>query len=329
MTSFLFAINAAAPIVIMMALGYFLKKIGFITRDFAKLGNNLVFRVFLPVMLFLNIYKIEGIGGIRLGFAAYAIIAVLAIFLIALPVVLAFTKESGKRGALLQATFRSNYALIGVPLAEALFGQPGVSTASVLSAFAIPTFNVLAVIVLSVFAGNGKGRTSIKKVLLGILKNPLIIGVALGICALLLRELFVATNVSFRLTELTPIYKVLTYLSSVATPMALIILGAQFEFSAISELRREIIFGILTRCLIVPTIGIGAAILFFRNTFDGAAFAAFVALFATPVAVSSVPMAQEMKSDYKLAGQLVVWSTIFSVLTIFISSLLLKALDIF
>lgn len=329
MDSFLFALNAALPIVLMMAIGYFLKKIGFITRDFAKLGNNLVFRVFLPAMLFLNIYKINGISQIRLGFAAYAVLAVLAIFFIALPIVLMFTNENGKRGALLQATFRSNYALIGVPLAETLFGASGVSTASVLSAFAIPTFNVLAVIVLSVFSEGGKGGTSLKKVLLGILKNPLIIGVALGICALLFRELLVINDVSWRLSDLTPIYKVLNYLSSVATPMALIILGAQFEFSAVKELRREIIFGTVTRCVIVPLLGLGAAVLFFRYSFDGAAFAAFVALFATPVAVSSVPMAQEMKSNHVLAGQLVVWSTIFSILTIFISSLVLKAIGIF
>ena len=76
-------------------------------------------------------------------------------------------------------------------------------------------------------------------------------------------------------------------------------------------------------------IGLGAAVLLFRSSFDGAAFAAMVALFATPVAVSSVPMTQEMGGEVRLAGQLVVWSTLFSILTIFISSLLLREIGIF
>jgi len=329
MNSFLFSVNAVLPITLCVALGYVLKRIGLITRDFAKLGNNLVFRVFLPAMLFLNVYKIDAIGEVNLGFVIYALVAVLALFAISVPFVLLVTKKRARRGALIQATFRSNYALVGIPLAEALFGQSGVATASVLSAFAIPAFNILAVITLSIFSDEGQGGTSIKKVLLGIAKNPLIHAVALGIISLLIRELLVSCNVEWRLSDLTPIYKVLGYLSSVATPLALIVLGAQFEFSAISELRKEIIFGTVTRCLVVPTLGLGAAILFFKDTFDGAAFASFVALFATPVAVSSVPMAQEMKSDFRLAGQIVVWSTLFSVLTIFLSALILKELNIF
>jgi predicted permease len=329
MNPFLFALNATLPIVLMMALGYLLKSVRFINADFARLGNNLVFRVFLPAMLFLNIYKIEGIGNIELGFVGYAVGAVIVIAIIAFPIIMLFTKENKKRGALYQGIFRSNYALIGVPLAEALFGQSGVAVASVLSAFAIPVFNVLAVVILSVFSDNGKSGTSFKRVVSGIVKNPLIHAVLLGIVALLVREAFVAGDISWRLSDITPIYKVLGYLSSVATPLALIILGAQFEFSAVRELRREIIFGTLARCLAVPLFGIGFAVLFFRDSFGGACFAALVALFATPVAVSSVPMAQEMGADYRLAGQLVVWTTLLSAVTVFIASFLLRSAGVF
>lgn len=329
MNSFLFALNATSPIVIMLGLGYLLKSRRLINADFTRIGNNLVFRVFLPAMLFLNIYKIEGIGKINFGFIGYAVGAVIVIALLALPVIVIFTKENKKRGALYQGIFRSNYALVGVPLAEALFGQSGVAVASLLSAFAIPVFNVLAVIILSVFSDNGKGRASLKKIIVGIIKNPLIHAVLLGIIALTLREVLISADVSWRLSDIAPLYKVLGYLSSVATPLALIILGAQFEFSAVRELRREIIFGVLARCFIVPLLGIGAAVLLFRNSFGGASFAALAALFSTPVAVSSVPMAQEMKSDVRLAGQLVVWSTVFSTLTIFFSAVILRSLGIF
>jgi predicted permease len=108
-----------------------------------------------------------------------------------------------------------------------------------------------------------------------------------------------------------------------------LVLGAQFEFSAVSSLRREIIFGTIARTLVVPLLGIGVAFLFFRNVFEGAHFAAFVAMFCTPVAVSSVPMAQEMKGDAALAGQLVVWTTLASALSVFIASWLLKLAGVF
>ncbi|MBR2431844.1 MAG: AEC family transporter, partial [Clostridia bacterium] len=84
-----------------------------------------------------------------------------------------------------------------------------------------------------------------------------------------------------------------------------------------------------TRVLVTPLIGISVAYLFFRNDFGGAQFASFIALFATPVAVSSVPMAQELGGDTTLAGQLVVWTTLFSAASIFIASFLLKAAGVF
>ena len=111
--------------------------------------------------------------------------------------------------------------------------------------------------------------------------------------------------------------------------LALLVLGGQFEFSAVKELRREIIAGALMRNILAPILGIGCAFLFFRNQFSGAHFATFVALFATPVAVSSLPMAQEMGSDAELAGQYVVWTTLISALTIFFASMLLKSAGVF
>ena len=106
-------------------------------------------------------------------------------------------------------------------------------------------------------------------------------------------------------------------------------LGAQFEFSAIKGLRREIITGVLYRTVLAPVLGVGVAYLFFGDRFGGAHFAAFVALFATPVAVSSLPMAQEMGNDAELAGQYVVWTTLVSALSIFLASLWLKQVGIF
>lgn len=328
MDSLLFALNVVLPIVLMMAVGYWLKTRGLMNTALVKQLNRLVFQLFLPAMLFLNIYKMETLSDMDPGFVVYVVIMVLTIFLLAAPAVMAVTKEESRRGPLLQGIFRSNYALVGTPLAQSLFGDEGVAAAALLSAVIVPLFNTLAVVALSVFQKKG-GKTDVKKILSDIAKNPLIHGVLLGLLVLLVRALFVRWGVDFRLSQIKPVYKVIEYLSGLGTPVALLVLGAQFEFSAAAQLKKEVIFGTFSRCALVPILGIGTAYLLFRDTFSGAAFAAFVAVFATPVAVSSVPMSQEMGCDSQLAGQLVVWTTLFSAFSVFFCSFLLRLAGIF
>ena len=328
LSSFVFAINAVLPIILMVAIGYILKRIGFITPEFVKMGNKLVFRIFLPAMLFLNVYGIEDLAEIDITYVIYAVLATVTMFGIGFAVAIFTTRESGRRAALLQGVFRSNYALIGIPLAGMLFPGEGEAVATLLSAAIVPVFNVLAVIALSIFSGDGK-KANFKGIVLGILKNPLILSIMAGLLAIGVRALFVNFDISFRLSDLTPIYKVLEYLKSLATPLALIVLGGQFEFSAISSPRREIVTGVAMRCVAVPTLALGVAYLLFGNRFGGAEFAALSAAFATPVAVSSVPMAQEMGADVDLAGQLVVFTTIASAFTIFITAFIFSLLGVF
>ena len=328
MDSLIFAFEAVTPIILMVAIGYLIKRIGFLTADMAKIINKLVFRIFLPSMLFLNVYKIDSLAALEFDYILYAVIAIILIFLLSVPTVMKITPQGDRRGALLQACFRSNYALIGIPLAASLFGQEGVAVATLLSAASIPLFNVLAVVSLSIF-GRGNQKPSGKKILSGIAKNPLIQSILLGLLILGLRAVLVENQIAFRLTDIQPIYTVLGYLSNLATPLALLMLGVQFEFSAVKELKREILFGTLIRTVLVPLLGLGIAFLFLRSRFDGAQFAALVALFATPVAVSSVPMAQEMGADHTLAGQLVVWTTLISAVTVFIASFWLRLVGIF
>ncbi len=327
MDSLIFALNAVLPIIFMVAIGYGLKRIGMLNGTLVKAINKLVFHLFLPVMLFLNVYKIQSVTSVSFGYIGYAAAALLGIFLLALPLVMLYTKNQRHRGPLLQACFRSNYALVGIPLAQALFGAEGSAVASLLSAFSVPALNVLAVIALSIFREDGE-RIRVRKILWDIVKNPLIQGVALGGAALGLRALFGHFEIGFRLSDLPAIYKVLEYLSALATPLALLMLGAQFEFSAVPTLKREILFGVIGRTVAVPILGLGIAYLFFPS-FGGAHFASFIAMFATPVSVSSVPMTQEMGGDAALAGQLVVWTTLVSALTVFIASFLLRSAGIF
>ncbi len=324
MDSLIFALSAVAPIVLMVVIGYIFKKIGLMDESFAKTANKLVFRAFMPVMLFVNIYRISDLTSIDFGFIGYAMIALIAVFILAIPACFMITSVKDRRGVLVQAAFRSGYSLIGIPIARALFGDEGMVAATLLSCTVIPGFNVLAVISLSAFGeGNGE-KISIKKIVLDIIKNPLIIGIALAVVCIGIRSIFDNFDISFRLSDIEPLFTVLQYLSNLAIPLALLVLGAQFEFSAVAALKKEIIFGTLVRTVIVPVLVLGIAFIFFRDRFTPAHFAAFVAAFATPVAVPSVPMVQEVGGDITLAGQLVVWSTLVSAITVFLATFLLR-----
>ena len=319
------AFNAVLPILLLILLGYFLKKRKFLSEDFLKIGNKLVFRVCLPAMLFINVYDIDSFTSIRWDMVVYCMAAVLGIFILGLVTALVGTPVPERKGVLLQCTFRSNFAIIGLPLAGALGGDDAMAVAAVVSAFTIPLFNILAVIALSMFVEkSGDGKNSVKNVLLGILKNPLIISVMLGMLCLVIRAVqtrFLDSPV-FTLKDQTPfLYTALKNLKSVASPLALIVLGGQFEFSAVKGLRREIIIGTLWRVILAPVLGIGGALLLSRYTgllqCGSGELPALIALFGSPVAVSSAIMAGQMKNDEQLATQLVVWTSICSIGTVF------------
>ena len=329
--AFIFAANAVLPIVLLIVLGFLLKKIGLLTKEFLDVGNKLTFRVLLPVMLFCNVYEIERLNEINVPFIIYGIAAVVVIFFIAIAVCCAFTKDGAKRGTLIQAVFRSNYAIIGIPLAASLFGDKGAAAAGVMSAFCIPTFNILAVVTLTVFNGSSeKQGINVKKILLGIVKNPLIIGTVAGLAVLGIRELFVMWDISFRLNDITFLYRSLENVKAICTPFALIVLGGKFEFSAVSKLWKEIVFGTAVRTVAVPVMGLATAFLLREQLgLSGEHFAAYVGVFATPVAVASAVMAKEMGADDELAGQMVVWTSLVSAVTIFIYVTILRTLGVF
>ncbi len=331
--AFLFAADAVLPIILMVALGYVLKRIGMFSKEFLDIGNRLTFRVLLPALLFYNVYRIESLREVNLMFVLYGIGAVVVIFFLAIVLTCAFTKDNAKRGALIQGMFRSNYAIIGLPLAESLFGAAGAAAAGVMSAFCVPVFNILGVVALSFFNNDSqRGKADIRKVLLGIVKNPLIIATVLGVVVLGVRELFVLRGIDFRISDIRFLYKTLENVKSLCTPFALMVLGGRFEFSAVPRLWREIVFGTLMRTVAVPVLGLSGAYLLRMSVLPelaGEHFATYMGVFATPVAVASAIMAKEMGADDELAGQLVVWTSLVSTVTIFIYVTIFRAIGIF
>ncbi len=329
---FLFSFNAVMPILLMMALGYFLRIVKFADEAFFKKANTLVFKVFLPILLFVNVYEIESLSNVNWPAAVYAEIMIFVIFVIGTILTKTFFKDRNKLGPLIQCSFRSNYAIIGIPLAETLGGAPGVGFACVLSAITIPTFNMLAVIVLSRYSGD-KNTASVKETAKKTAKNPLIIGVISGVLVLLIRSFLPVDEsgeIVFSLSRDLPfLYSALTALSKGASPLALVVLGARFDFSKVGSLIKEITFGTVMRLIITPVLGIGIGVVLSKYTgftLTESEYPALISLYSTPIAVSSAVMVGEIGGDEQLAGQLVVWTSTFSMFTMFFTIFIMKSL---
>ena len=235
------------------------------------------------------------------------------------------TKDSLRKGVVWQCAFRSNFAIIGLPLATALGGENGAAVASVLSAFAIPLFNVCSVGALTLYTGGNGKKMSAVEFLKEVFKNPLTLGVLSGLVALLIRSLqgVAFGSVVFSLERDVPfLYKVLVNLKSATTPLALLILGGQCVFSAAKGMFKELAVGTVCRILIAPFLAVGGAVLLSKYTnllqCGNGEYAALIALFGAPVAVSSAIVAGEMGNDEQLASQLVVWTSVGSLISIFL-----------
>jgi predicted permease len=338
MENLLFTLNAVLPIVLCIVIGYFIKLLKIFPDDFWSKLNKLCFRVLLPVLLFKNIYDIDNIALMADYWKVilFSALTIIGIFFIGLLIVILFIKDPKQKGVILQCIFRSNYAIIGIGLIELLSSnftgdskQMAIGIGAIISAISIPIFNILAIISLSLFVHEEEKKTSAKDIFIKICKNPLIIGVLTGILVLLIRLLIPVNEMGEKAfsikNNLTFLYTAIKWLAQSASPVALIALGGAFSFSAVAKLKYKIILGTTIRVIFVPFIALTLAFIF---KFDKIYFPALIALFGTPVAVSSVPMSQELGNDSELAGQLVVWTTISSAFTLFIIILISSSIGL-
>lgn len=155
MENLIFSLNAVAPIILLIAVGMLLKRLG-VGDNFWNVANKLVFKLFLPALLFYNVYGISDFASINWAFVLYAVVAIVVVFALAMALVPLFVKDDARRGVIIQSLFRSNYAIIGVPLATSLYGTEGAAAASLLSAFIIPLFNVVGGCIVCFWQQNGK-----------------------------------------------------------------------------------------------------------------------------------------------------------------------------
>lgn len=314
MESLKLSFDAIAPIFLLMLLGYFLKRLGVSDKKGFDTVNKLVFKVFLPVLLFYNIYSTKTAEVFDLKLILFTITGVFAIFIMGYFAVFMLTHENSKRGVMLQGFFRTNFAILGIPLVNYICGENGMGLTSFMVAIIIPLFNVLAVVALERFREKSEGL-NVLKLLKGVISNPLIIGCILG-------AIFFLADI--RLPEV--IEKSVSDISKIATPLSIIALGAGFEFASIKGCIKEIVTVVLARLVIIPLILIPVAVLL---GFSGEALACILITFAGPIAVSSFSMSQQMGGDEQLSAQTIVISSLLCLVTLFLWIFALNSLGLF
>lgn len=307
MENLILSLNVVLPLFITMSLGYFLKYLNMFDNNTLDTMNNITFKSFLPMLLFYNIYKTDLQGVFNLKLMIFSATCVIALYLILYLIVPLIEKDNKKRGALLQGLFRSNFVIFGIPITESLFGSEKVGVAALLIAVIVPLFNILSVIALETFRG---GKPDFRKISIGIIKNPLIIASCLGILTLLLK-----------IKIPTAIEKTISDVSKIATPLSLILLGASFKFDNIKKYLKQTTIAVVGKTILTPCIILPICIMF---GYRGVELTTLMIIFAAPTAISSFTMAQQMDSDSELAGQIVVFTSAFCVVTVFMWIFILK-----
>lgn len=311
MQNLILSFEVVAPLLLLMVLGSVMLRLRLFDAYTVSKINKASFNVFIPVLVFNNVYNssIEEIRNIRPAIFAAAVLS--GVFIVTMIIIPLIEKDSRKRGVMTQGIGRSNFVIYGLPLALSLCGEQIMGKVSVEVTIVIPIINMFSVIALEIFRG---GRPNIKKVLKGIVTNPLIIASVLGICALV-------SGIRFPKV----IDGTLNDIAKIATPLSLIILGASINFSAVHKNLRQLIIVLCGKLVIVPLIGFTLAVLFNMPKDD---MAVFIAVFASPTAVSSYTMAQQMDGDSDLAAQIVAFGTTLSIVTVFLWVFILKQLNL-
>lgn len=308
MEDLLFSLKTVFPLLLIMALGYFIRRLRWIDDHSTHQINACVFRIFLPLLICFNLVDMQPLSSIDWKTLLFGLLGSLSCFGILFLIAPLFVKERRDRGVFIQGVCRSNYAIFGIPLVATMYPD-GNAISSLMVAVVVPVFNVMATIALMIYGGEKK--SSPWKILKGVLLNPLILATGFGF-------LLWGLHISVPAILDAP----LRQLANISTPLALFSLGATLDFSKAKANRRLLVFSVLGKLVFVPLFYLSLAVLLgIRDV----SLATLIAVFASPVSVSSFPMAQQMGGNDDLAGGQVVFTTAFSILTVFFWVYILKA----
>lgn len=330
MDTFQYTLNALLPILLIILLGYYVGHHSRWNDSFFKQLNQLCFHLFLPIQLFYSVSSISDLREMNWPIIGFLVVTIFACLGCGLAASKLFVKDRRQKSCIVQASFRSNTAILGLPLANALGGPEAGPFAALSTGLCVPVYNVLAVVILTLYSQAKDKKISPLNLLKRVITNPLIIGSVGGMIAVIIRGMLPTVDGQPIFTiqkNLTPVYTMLGTLSKIASPVMLFALGARLNLSAVKKLLPQISLGVFIRLIIAPLLAVGGAYLF-RDALGLTVIEmpSLIAISASPVAVSSAVMVQEIGGDDQLANQLVVWTSVVSLFTVFAIVYLMRSI---
>lgn len=302
MDNLLLCFHAIMPLLLLMLLGYFLKQIQFIPKAGFDAIDKLCFKIFVPVMLFNNVYTADFDTALNVPAIIFLELAILGTFLVAFfltPRLIPNSKENV--ATVVHAVCHGNLAVLGIPLITNLFGESGMVVYSILLASTSPLINPLMVYEHIYFQGD---RIKPGRLLLNVLKSPFLVGTLLGLACKLL-------GIEFP----TFLRTAITNVKSIASPLCLIALGGSFSFGSIKGMVGPVVHSVLAKCVWIPMVVLGIAVLL---GFRGIVLASLMVIFCCPSAAATYSFCTGYCGNPQLASQIVVYSTAFSILSMFL-----------
>ena len=294
------SVNITAPILFMMAIGWFLRWRKIVSDGSMDVVNRFCSGVLIPVLMFYNAYTTDLGQAFSLRLLAYAAAAITLMSVISYKITALIEKGPKRRSVTSLAVFRSNFIIFGMVIAENICGEENLGPVMMIAAVVVPLMNFICIAVLEI----GKsGKASLARQIPAFIKNPILLAVAAG---------FLAQALPFGLPA--QITQALRDVSRCVSPLSLIILGGMFRLNAVGANMKNLIYGIAGKLIVAPAILIPPAYLL---GFRGPELIALACLFIAPVAINLFNFAKSMDADVELAGQFVVLSSLLSVATIF------------
>lgn len=313
MESLIFSLNATIPIFLLMVLGYILKLLKVVDEPFIKTLNSFNYKITLPVLLFRDIAESDFFTVWDTTYVLYCFFVTLTCIVIIGILAMIFYKGS-YTGEFVQASYRGSAAVLGIAFIQSIYGNTGMAPLMIIGT--VPLYNIAAVLILS-FSGPNKGPIDKKPLLAsirGILTNPIILGIVLGM-------IVSVSGISFS----SIIKKSIDNVSSLATPLALIGLGAGFEGrKALKQIKPTIVCSLI-KLLIQPLFFLPiAAWLSFRDE----KMVAILIMLGAPTTVSCHIMAKNMGHEGTLTSSVVISTTFLSTVSITLWLFLLRTLGL-
>jgi len=310
--NFIICINAVLPLFFMMLAGFIARRAGLIREEDITRINKIAFTVFLPCMLFKNIYgaDLSKVANIRMLLMAG--LGILGMFVFGWIGINLIVRDRSKHTAMIHCMGRTNFALLGIPIAVNLLGEGGdVSPMAFLITVTSPVFNILVVVLFELYRG---GKVKAKDLLLEIVRNPLIIGATAGLLCVLL---------NIRIP--TAVESTIRQFGNVATPLLVFVIGAFLKFDTFCKQLRNIVIATVGRLFVIPAIALGIC---YALGFTGIEMISAIGLFAAASGIVCFTMTAQMGGDAELAGDIVVMTNALVPFTMFLWLMLFKTLGV-